>query len=196
MPEKQPFEQPGIHRPTICRICGHHFKGNALPAAAIVGDNPAAKLDHIGKLLKPLMEHLAKDDLHRQAVKAAQAEGGKLAGLLTINYFQCDDEHIEASRDQTRWQIFQMMRRVKITDERIEERIRQAATSAFARDLDQTDVEPEVTHWMATDLAQEIIATMRAMRDAIEETGRYAWPKFAPPQPKPAETQAETTPQV
>ena len=173
-----PLEHNVILRPTTCRICGHQFPGNSLSTAAIVGENPQAKIQQVQALISPLMKHLQKK--HPQQLQWAQMNGGEWAGVLSINFFQCDEPAIEKSRDEARWKIHQLTRRVAITDERIEERLRLAYLTAVAADA---GVDPAtlpanfVDDMMQTPSAIEILKTMRQMRDVLEEKGRYSAPR-------------------
>lgn len=193
-------ETPMIVRPTLCRLCGHEFKGNSLATAAVVGNNPHAKIQQIQALISPLMKHLTKK--HPEQLKWAQMMGGEWGGLLSINFFQCDEPAIEQSRDSTRWKIHQMTRRVVITDERIEERLRLAVLTAIT-DAGGDQVygdqhEEYADDFMKGAIARKIVETMRHMRDVLEERGRYgepevpamtgtpAAPKSSPDEPQPA----------
>jgi hypothetical protein len=173
-----PLEHNVILRPTTCRICGHEFQGNSLSTAAVLGENQAAKIQQVQALISPLMKHLQKK--HPQQLQWAQMMGGEWGGLLSINFFQCDEPSIERSRDETRWKIHQLTRRVAITDERIEERLRLAYLIAIAKDagVPLQDVSPSLADdIMRSSTALEILRTMREMRDVMEEKSRYGAPK-------------------
>lgn len=167
-----------VLRPTKCKICGHEFPGNSLNTAAIVGDNPKAKLQQIQALISPMMKHLTKK--HPQQVQWAQMMGGEWGGLLMLNLIQCDEPTIERQRDETRWKIHQMTRRVQITDERIEERLRLAYLTAMAQEIgcDVSAITPgQADYLMKSPTAVWIMKTMRDMRDVLQEKDRYAKPK-------------------
>jgi hypothetical protein len=173
-----PSLQTVILRPTKCRICGHEFPGNSLSSATILGSNPAAKMQQISALISPLMKHLQKK--HPEQLQWTQMQGGEWAGLLALNFIQCDEAEVQHMRDQTRWKINQMTRRVAITDERIEERLRLAYLTAMAKEADTPleKIPPEMADdIMKTPAAMEIARTMREMRDVLEEKGRYDPPK-------------------
>lgn len=177
---------PLIVRPTLCKICGQKFEGNSLNSAAIIGENAQAKIQQIQALISPLMKHLTKK--HPQQLQWAQLMGGEWGGLLSLNFFQCDEPTIERQRDETRWKINQMTRRVAITDERIKERLLTAVIEAFTKDAKRVESREELPAdeleeikaraeiWMGHELAREITKTMQKMRDVLEERGRYPAP--------------------
>lgn len=185
-----------ILRPTVCRICGHEFKGDSLKSATIIGNNPQARMQQIQALLSPLMKHLQKK--HPEQLQWTQLQGGEYAGLLALNLIQCDEPEIERQRDQTRWKIHQMTRRVAITDERIEERLKLAYLTALAEELKMPveELNPASADPMMTlPSARHILRTMREMRDVLEERGRYE--AFQTPKvqnPPPAENSPNMTP--
>jgi hypothetical protein len=185
-----------ILRPTVCRICGHEFKGDSLKSATIIGNNPQARMQQIQALLSPLMKHLQKK--HPEQLQWTQLQGGEYAGLLALNLIQCDEPEIERQRDQTRWKIHQMTRRVAITDERIAERLKLAYLAAMAKEagVPIDAIAPTMADdIMNTPAAIEIARTMREMRDVLEERGRYE--AFQTPKvdnPPPAENSPNMTP--
>ena len=179
-----PTETPLIKRPIVCKLCGHQFKTRSLAAAAILGNNPQAKLKQIAALIQQPMEHIAKH--HGEQLQFCQQVASELAGMLTLNLIQCDEPAIEEQRDSTRWRIFQMMRRVKISDERIKERL----ALAFMNTALTEAGEPIIKHatdapatlmataveWIEAPLAKAILQTVIDMRDVMEERGRYPMP--------------------
>lgn len=172
-----PTETPMIVRPTLCKICGHQFEGNSLNSAAVIGQNAHAKIQQIQALISPMMQHLTKK--HPEQLKWAQLMGGEWGGLLSLNFFQCDEPVIERQRDETRWRISQMTRRVAVTDERIKERLRLAVASAIQIDeqVDEAEAERRADEWLLHHpFAGVIERTMRQMRDVLEERGRYPAP--------------------
>ena len=176
--QPSPLDQNVILRPTACRICGKKFPGNSLSTAAIIGENPQAKIQQVQALISPLMKHLGQK--HPQQLQWAQMSGGEWGGLLSLNFFTCDEPVIERGRDETRWKIHQMTQRVAITDERIEERLRLAYLTAMAHEADvPVESIPAATadDLMKTASAVQILRTMREMRDVLQEKDRYAKPK-------------------
>jgi hypothetical protein len=182
---------PLVRRPTQCRICGHTFPGNSLATATIIGSNPQAKMKQIEALVTPLMKHMAKH--HKQELAWSQSQGGQLSGLLALNFIQCDDPEVLEVRDRTRWTIFRQMMRVWVTDERIAERLHCAILTAVKDDLGPEEAARHARGFLESKLGQEILVTMREMRDALSEHGRY--PTQTPPvvvETKPAENTPET----
>lgn len=189
--QPSPLEHNIILRPTACRICGKEFPGKSLATAAILGDNPQAKIQQVSALISPLMKHLGQK--HPEQLRWAQMSGGEWGGLLSLNFFTCDEPLVERSRDETRWKIHQMTTRVAVTDERIEERLRLAYLTAMAHEVDVPvdQIPPAMAdELMKTPSAIQILKTMREMRDVLQERDRYSKPKVpvmdgAPPTEEP-----------
>lgn len=168
--------RPAVHLPTMCRLCGHQFPSDPLRSAALLNANPQAKLEQIRAIISPLMKHL--NNKHPRELAWTQELGGEYAGLLAINLFQSSEPLIEAQRDYTRWKIHTMTTRARVTNERIAERLAEAFATHMREASHQTatpeQVEAAARHWMKGTLARAVLNMVEAMRDVLEENGRYA----------------------
>ncbi len=180
--------------PTICRLCGKQFPSNPLHSAVLLNANPQAKIQQMQALLSPLMKHLQQKHAHQ--LQWTTMLGGEYAGLLALNFFQCSEPAIEEQRDFTRWKVHQQTRRAVVNDERIVERLRQSYINAMVKshltpppDDQQQDAADK---FMETPLAAAVIETMQAMRDVLEERGRYQMPE--PPSNQAQANGSQTAP--
>jgi hypothetical protein len=153
-----------IIEPTKCKLCGKIFEVNLLRDAAIVGNNPQAKLEQVQALITPLMQHL--NQKHPEHLQRSQMAGGALAGFLAIDgAFSIDaDTKLQLDHDRTRWNIRRILSapELRVTDERIEERVKEIFDHVHPGEcLDRGAIRAAVAK------------CMRDMRDAIEERDRY-----------------------
>jgi len=152
-----------VSTPTKCKLCGKIFGPSLLNDAAILGSNPEAKLKQVQAMMAPLTKHLEKN--HPEHIEESQIAGGTFAGYLMMTAFDIDAEtHKRLGSDYTRWKIRQMMTRQesRVSDERIAERLRKALETWLPG---QGNIPPE--------LYDELFVVMCAMRDVLEERGRY-----------------------
>lgn len=179
------MDVPQVVTPTICRLCGKEFPSNPLHSAVLLNANPQAKIQQMQALLSPLMKHLQQK--HSPQLQWTTMLGGEYAGLLAMNFFQCSA--IEEQRDFTRWKVHQQTRRAVVNDERIIERLRQSYINAMVKSYSTPPPDDQqqdaADKFMETPLAAAIVETMRAMRDVLEERGRYQMPQ-APANMQPA----------
>jgi len=190
-------------RPFMCKLCGKTFPTDLLKTATLIGANPQAKLQQINAILAAPMKHLQK--AHGYELSWAQVMGGEYAGLLAMNFFQCDAEIVEQQRDYARWKIHTLTTRVAITDERITERIYQTYFEYWKTGrnvVNANPAEPELNieqratvateEWMKSPLALAILETMKTMRDVLQEKDRYVMTDGPPPLAMPAKDENGT----
>jgi hypothetical protein len=189
-------------RPFMCKLCGKTFATDLLKTATTIGANPQAKLQQINAILAAPMKHLQK--AHSYQLSWAQVMGGEYAGLLAMNFFDCDADIVEQQRDYARWKIHTLTARVAVTDERIAERLYQTAFEFFKcvhvrhqsagpedpRVIERATLETKI--WIESPLALAILETMKTMRDVLQEKDRYVMTDGPPPIETPAAAETAT----
>ena len=156
-----------VLKPCKCRHCQKVFYGpdEGLGGALIV--NEAAQRRAM-RYVQSLTQHLQKH--HPEHLKAAQIFGSEYAGMLALSNFETEDELVAEQRDFVRWKVHNATRRAVVTDDRIDDKVREALSGFLIQDPER---DRKLNESMADGLGSKIVEVMRTMRDVLEERGRY-----------------------
>ena len=120
-----------VLKPCKCRHCSKVFYGpdEGLGGALIVNE---AQQRRAMRYVQSLTQHLQKH--HPQALQAAQIFGSEYAGMLALSNFDTEDEIVQEQRDFVRWKVHNATRRAAVTDDRIDEKVREVLFGFLIQD--------------------------------------------------------------
>lgn len=140
---------------TECKLCGQKF--NHYQIADLIESNPGQAMAIYNKFA----EHIQKK--HPQEDMRAQIAAQSFLGLMRMFHYQSQDDSALQLRDYQRWQIFSMVQKCHVSDEKIAQQVAELALPA--------------------EHAAKVELCMRLMRDILEER-----PPFRPADPREAKT--------
>lgn len=147
------------HELAMLARCGHCGKAFAGPSYVVLGN---VKMDADNARLMQFMEklsgHLYQE--HKSVAEGIAMAGLEYQGMLTIASFHTDSDALKHQLDVARWNIHQKTLATRLSDEQIT-----GWVAAVLPDL-QTAAQ------MGT-LGEKITAMITAVRDNLEEPGKY-----------------------
>lgn len=159
---------------STCLICGQTFTG---PSALIIGEKTKAA----ERTIAMLTEHLGT--AHPEHVRAMHLKGLEFVGLMYLMNFKTSDEDLAAERDRLRWQIHQKTLKARYPDENLEKQARELSRMLvdLVATLDNAAEGLVARENVVTAGFESLIAeAFTAIRDALEEPGKYPAPVVQP----------------
>ncbi len=145
------------HELAMLARCGHCGKAFAGPSYVVLGN---VKMDADNARLMQFMEklsgHLYQE--HKSVAEGIAMAGLEYQGMLTIASFHTDSEALKSQLDVARWNIHQKTLATRLSDEQII-----GWVAAVLPDLQTA----------AQTLGEKITSMITAVRDNLEEPGKY-----------------------
>jgi hypothetical protein len=161
---------------TTCLLCGKTFGG---PAAIVIGSS------RTDALLEKLAKHLhAKHPEVRDAIDIMKLQ---MDGAMQMMNFRTTDTALMKQVDVLRWSVNQQTLPCRISDENIEARTKEIATAIALEARDKEISKQEVWEEFETSVHARLKEVFTALRNAMQEPGKYKAVNLADRKPDLAE---------
>jgi hypothetical protein len=143
---------------TRCQHCTQIFRSSGIP---IIGTTPEQLT---AAFVNSVVQHIMKQ--HPEVMQACMVEQAKYGGLMVMSQFTSDDPELLKQKETARHAFFKQVQLVRISDAKIEERLRQLdSVHNHEHPISDEDGGPE-TWWVRV---EDVARLMKEFRDVLEE---------------------------